>query len=147
MAKISLVLALLCGSALWAATWAQSPPAPAVPKDVDPSTEAMAWDRDFDLLLELNKAPTKVQAIQEDKRKAIAGEREEVRAHMAALEARLAAVEGTYTTEAVLNEMLRQEVADMLTVQDNLRRWIKEDDDRIKELDAKLQKLAAEGGG
>lgn len=106
----------------------------------------MAWDRDFDLLLELNKAPTKMQVIQEDRRKALAQERDEVWARLTDLKARLASVEGTYTTEAVLNEMLHQGVGDMITAQDNLKRWIKEDGDRIKELDAKLQKLASEEG-
>ncbi len=109
MAKNSVVLALLCGSALQAAAWAQTPATPTAPQAVDPSTEAMAWDRDFDLLLELNKAPTKVQTVQEDKRQALVQEREKVMAHMTDLKARLAAVEGTFTTEAVLNEMLRQE--------------------------------------
>jgi len=146
MAKTSLILALVCGSALQASAWAQAPATPSTPQAVDPSTEAMAWDRDFDLLLELNNAPTKTQTIQEDKRKALLQEREKVLAHMTDLEARLAAVEGTYTTEAVLNEMLRQGVGEMLTAQDNLKRWIKEDDDRLKDLDAKLQKLAYRGG-
>ena len=147
MAKTSLALALLCGSTLHAGVWAQAPAPPTTPQAVAPSTEAMAWDRDFDLLLEINKAPTKIQTIQEGKRKALAKEREEVLTHETDLKARLAAVEGTFTTEAVLNEMLRQGVADMLTAQDNLRQWIKEDDDRVRELDAKLQKLASEGGG
>ena len=47
---------------------------------------------------------------------------------------------------AILKEMLQQEVADMQTAQENLRNWIRQDEDRVKEIDARLQKLAVEGG-
>jgi hypothetical protein len=106
--------------------------------------EALAWDRDFDLLLELKNEPTRAQREMDVRRAGLVKERGELAARIDALRARLAAVEGTYTTETILNEMLRQGVADMQTAQENLRIWIRQDEDRVKEIDAKLQRLTAE---
>jgi FtsZ-binding cell division protein ZapB len=108
--------------------------------------EAMAWDRDFDLLLELKNEPTRGQQEMDTQRAALEQERRVLLERMDGLRSRLAAVEGTYTTEAILKEMLQQEVADMQTAQENLRNWIRQDEDRVKEIDARLQKLAVEGG-
>lgn len=106
----------------------------------------MAWDRDFDLLLELKNEPTRGQQEMDTQRAALEQERRVLLERMDGLRSRLAAVEGTYTTEAILKEMLQQEVADMQTAQENLRNWIRQDEDRVKEIDARLQKLAVEGG-
>jgi hypothetical protein len=106
--------------------------------------EAMAWDRDFDLLLEMKNEPTRAQREIDTRRDGLVKERRDLSDRVDGLRARLAAVEGTYTTEAILNEMLRQGVADMQTARENLRTWIRQDEDRIKEIDAGLQKLAAE---
>ena len=105
----------------------------------------MAWDRDFDLLLELKNEPTRGQLEMDTQRAVWKKERRELLDRMGGLRSRLAAVEGTYTTEAILNEMLRQEVADMQTAQENLRNWIRQDEDRVKEIDARLQNLSFEG--
>ncbi len=107
--------------------------------------EALAWDRDFDLLLELKNTPTKTQRAAENERAALLKERDGLASKVAELKARLAAVEGTYTTEALLTEMLRQDVADMQSVRDNLRRWIKADEDRMSDIDARLKAIAPPG--
>lgn len=120
----------------------------AAPAGVDKAPvadEALAWDRDFDLLLELKHAPTKTQKAAEDERAALLKERDGLASKVAELKARLAAVEGTYTTEALLTEMLRQDVADMQSVRDNLRRWIKADEDRMSDIDARLKAIAPPG--
>jgi transposase len=104
----------------------------------------MAWDRDFDLLLELKNEPTRAQREVGARRAGLVQERRELVERIDGLRARLAAVEGTYTTEAILNEMLRQGVADMQTARQNLRNWIRQDEDRVKEIDAGLQRLTAE---
>lgn len=106
--------------------------------------EALAWDRDFDLLLEMKNEPTRAQREMDTRRDGLVKERRDLTDRIDGLRARLAAVEGTYTTEAILNEMLRQGVADMQTARENLRTWIRRDEDRVKEIDAGLQKLAAE---
>lgn len=108
--------------------------------------EAMAWDRDFDLLLELKGEPTKAQREILTRRAALEQERRTLLEQLADLRSRLAAVEGTYTTEAILGEMLRQGVADMPAAQENLRAWIERDEARLKEIDARRQELSAQGG-
>lgn len=111
-----------------------------------PADEAMAWDRDFDLLLELKKEPTKAQREILTRRAALEQERRTLLEQLADLRSRLAAVEGTYTTEAILSEMLRQGVAGMPEAQENLRAWIERDEVRLKEIDARLLRLSAQGG-
>jgi hypothetical protein len=103
--------------------------------------DALAWDRDFDLLLELKNEPTRAQREMDARRAGLFKERGDLVERIDAFRARLGAVEGTYTTETILNEMLRQGVADMQTAQQNLRTWIRQDEDRVKEIDARLQKL------
>lgn len=131
----------------------QEPPAvvPAVPPadsgaPAPGADEAMAWDRDFDLLLELKNEPTKAQRETATRRADLEQERRNLLAQLDDLRARLAAVEGTYTSEAILNEMLRQGVADMPAAQENLRSWIRRDEARVKDLDARIMRLAAQGG-
>jgi hypothetical protein len=111
-----------------------------------PATAAMAWDRDFDLLLEIRKDPTKDQIKAEDLRQSLLQERQELVARVADFKARLSTVLGAFTTEALLNEMLLQGVADMRSVHENLQAWIARDEARIKEIDARLQKIAERGG-
>jgi len=122
-----------------AAVAAMSPAAPG-------ADEAMAWDRDFDLLLELKNEPTKAQSEMITQRAGLEQERRNLLEQLGDLRSRLATVEGTYTTEAILSEMLRQGVADMPAAQENLRSWIKRDETRVKEIEARLRRLSAQGG-
>lgn len=127
------------------ASRAQTPPSPASQRPAQ--EEALAWDRDFDLLLELKATPTKAERTAEEEKAQLAKERVEVGEHLDDLKSRLAAIEGTYTSEALLNEMLRQGVADVQTAQGNLRKWIRKDEDRIREIDSELQRSAARAKG
>ncbi len=125
-----------------AASLTQSPgPAPANPHAA-PRDEAMSWDKDFDLLLELKATPTKAQEAAEEHRQALEKERAGLADRLDDLQSRLAAIEGTYTSEALLNEMLRQGVGDVQSAQANLRQWIRQDQERAREIDAELQKMA-----
>jgi chromosome segregation ATPase len=121
---------------------AQAPPAAAPQPASEPPQEAMSWDRDFDLLLELKAAPTKAQRETEERRQELEKERAEVSDRLDDLQSRLAAIQGTYTSEALLNEMLRQGVGDLQTAQANLQQWIHRDQGRLREIDAQLRKIA-----
>lgn len=138
-ATAALVYLVLSASA---AALAQAPPEPAPQPAAKPQEEAMSWDRDFDLLLELKAAPTKAQRETEERRVALEKERVEVSDRLDELQSRLAAIEGTYTSEALMDEMLRQGVGDLQSAQNNLRQWIHKDQERAREIDAELQKIA-----
>lgn len=125
-----------------ASAYAQAPPAAAPQPAAKPQEEAMSWDRDFDLLLELKAAPTKAQQESEERREALEKERAELSGQLDDLQSRLAAIEGTYTSEALINEMLRQGVGDLESAQNNLRQWIHRDQERVREIDADLRKIA-----
>ena len=134
-----LVFMILCAQA--SPTGAQEPPTPAATPPAQ--EEAMAWDRDFDLLLELKAAPTKAQVEAEERRASLEKERSELIEHLEDLRSRLSAIEGTYTSETLLNEMLRQGVGDTQAAKDNLGKWIRQDEERLKEVEATLLKMAA----
>lgn len=106
------------------------------------SDEALAWDRDFDLLLELKKSQTKAEGEAAARRAGLLKEKETFQAGLTDFRFRLSSIEGTYTTEAILNEMLRQEVSDMQLARENLRGWIKRDEAQVREIDAQLKHLS-----
>jgi len=143
---LAALLLMAASSAVAQMPTGETPPKSQAPSGATASAgdEALAWDRDFDLLLEMKNEPTRAQREVDARRAGLVQERGDLVEKIDGLRARLAAVEGTYTTEAILNEMLRQGVADMQTARENLRTWIRQDEDRVKEIDAGLQRLAAE---
>lgn len=138
-------LAILFG-ALPLAGGAQAAPAGAGQPDAA-GLEALAWDRDFDLILELRKVPSGAQLLKEARRQALEKEKGELQAKVKELQSRLDALQGTYTSETLLNEMLRQGVSDMQSATKNLKDEIHRDQGRIDDLNQSLKRLAAPGGG
>jgi FtsZ-binding cell division protein ZapB len=112
----------------------------------EPRQEALAWDRDFDLLLELRDAPTRAEVEAAARRQALTEERDRLSRHLADLQSRLDALQGTYSTETLLNEMLRQGVSDMQTVVANLNREIKAAKSRIAGIDDRLKRFYPQPG-
>ena len=86
--------------------------------------ESLSWDRDFDLLLELKDVPTRAELDREARRQALMEERERLARALGDLQSRLDSLQGTYSTEILLNAMLRQGASDMQTVVANLNREI-----------------------
>jgi ferritin-like metal-binding protein YciE len=71
-------------------------------------------------------------------------ERKALVERLADLELRLATVQGSYSTEALLREMLAQDVASLQEVQVNLQRDIADTERRIKDVDEVLRRLSRE---
>lgn len=105
----------------------------------------LRWNRDFDLLLDMGDIPTLQQRKDTARRAALEKERADLEDRLADLEGRLASVEGSYTSEAVLKEMLRQDVNDMQTVQSNLNREVQQTRQRIEDVDRALKRLGPAG--
>ncbi len=140
----SLSGALLVTFALAAgAAWrmhAQSPPAS---PPAEPGEEALLWERDFDLLLDLKNIPTHAEILRESRIQALRQERQTLRKRLAELQARSAAIQGTFTTEALLNEMLRQGASSVQQVQKNLKDEMDKITTRMREIDDQLRRLGA----
>ena len=139
-------------------TCAQSAPAPAptppggasaagAVSSQEGGREALSWDRDFDLLLELKDVPTRAELDLAARRRALVEERGRLGRKLADLQSRLDSLQGTYSTETLLNEMLRQGVSDMQTVVANLSRDIKATKAKIADLDDRLKRLGPPAGG
>jgi hypothetical protein len=148
MKKLALFLSvfLLLAPAAGAGT-TPPPQKDEVETGIPPGAEALVWDRDFDLLLELTNEPTPAQLALESKRLAIEKERQVLVARRLDLSRRLESLQGSYTSETLLNEMLRLGVSDLQAVQKTLRDDLKRTDDRIQDLDFQLKRLKTPSGG
>ncbi|MEW5763899.1 MAG: hypothetical protein ACOYXN_06755 [Acidobacteriota bacterium] len=105
---------------------------------------ALSWDRDFDLIYDWETPPEPERAVAGRRREGYELERKALEDRLADLTARMAAVQGSYSTEALLKEMLAQDVASLQEVQDNLRKEMADTERRIKEVDQVLRRLAQE---
>ncbi len=138
---------ILCCILAWSAAVAAADPAPASGEArTAPQTSDMdlRWNRDFDLLLDMGNVPTVQQEKDTARRKALEKERGELEDSLADLKSRLASVEGSYTSEAVLQEMLRQGVSDMQTAQNNLKREVEQTHKKLDTVNKALRRLGAQ---
>jgi septal ring factor EnvC (AmiA/AmiB activator) len=138
---------LLCGTVAWSlAARANEPPRQSGEnrKAASAGDMDLKWNRDFDLLLDMGDVPTVQQRVDTARRKTLEKERASLEARLADLKSRLASVEGSYTSEAVLKEMLRQDVNDMQTVQSNLKRDVEQTQRKINDVDEALKHLRSE---
>ncbi len=147
MARMGVLI--LCGVLAWSASVPGAEPAPASGADRkahEASNMDLRWNRDFDLLLDMGNVPTVQQQKDAARRKALLKERSALEDRLADLESRLASVEGSYTSEAVLQEMLRQGVSDMQTAQNNLKREAEQTRQKLDAVDKALMRLGAGPG-
>ncbi|MGC8723125.1 MAG: hypothetical protein ACP5VF_04570 [Acidobacteriota bacterium] len=137
---------------LWLPLPAQEPPAkrlappPAKGGGQERLSTALEWDRDFDLLLEVENQPTRAQLLLASRIEDLEKQEEHLSQQLADLRARSAALEGTYTTEALLREMLRQGVSDLQSVQRNLKNDTDRTQARLLEVQSELARLRRGAG-
>jgi hypothetical protein len=119
--------------------WSAEKPAPQ--GDDSASIDPMTWERDFDLLLEVQNIPTKGQIMASARLEALTKERDTEQAKLDDVTKRLALLQGTYTTEALLNEVLRLDAKDFQSVQAKLQEEIRQHKKRLSEIDDQLKRL------
>ncbi|MEJ2366972.1 MAG: hypothetical protein P8Z49_01130 [Acidobacteriota bacterium] len=112
-----------------------------------PSSEAMAWDRDFDLLLELSKVPTAGQLKLQARLDALEKKRRDLLAQKQDLEGRLKALQGTYSLTMLLNEMAREGLANPNEVQSDLKAKLRRTENELSDVETALKKLRDQVGG
>jgi chromosome segregation ATPase len=117
----------------------ETPPPQALERE-GASTLALQWERDFDLLYDLEGADPAREAA-ETRRRALELERQGLDARIGALRERLGALEGSYSTELLLREMLTLDVGTLQEVQAVLRRELAAAEGRRKEVEEALRKL------
>ncbi len=145
-------MAALLLSILWLPLPGQEPPAkrpapaPAKEGSQERLSTALEWDRDFDLLLEVENQPTRAQILIASRIEGLEKQEESLSKQLADLKARSASLEGTYTTEALLKEMLREGVSDLQSVQRNLKDDTDRTQARLFEVQAELARLRREAG-
>ncbi len=123
--------------ALAAAALCQEAPAP--PGKQAPPPQALAWDKDFDLLLEEAKVPTRGQVALEKQLASLVHDRDMAAKREDSLRQRLQEISGNFTLAALAQELGRQGVSDERTARDNLRRQIADSQKAIGDLDAKIK--------
>lgn len=105
-----------------------------------PVTSAM-WERDFDLLLDSGEVPGP-EALALAARKAdLEAERDRLQQKLDDLRQRQSSIQGSYTTEALLEEMLRQDAHSLQAVQANLAAWIQETEAKLRDVDRNIALL------
>lgn len=129
--KMPCLLLLLELLALTAAR-AQQPPDPAL---LEPTADALVYERDFELLLEEAGVPTLGQVELERQIAALGPERAAAEKKLAGLQKRLSALDNNYTLEELAEEFARQGVSDTRAAQAGLKA-------QIAEVQLQLEKLA-----
>lgn len=124
-----------------------SPEAPKPPEAEAQGFDAMAWERDFDLLLEVENIPTKGQLLLQARREALQNEAERLELKISEARKLQRTLETSYTSEALLQEMIDRGVPDAASVQKNLKEEIRRDGQRLGEIRAQLKRLDQTGGG
>ncbi len=132
-----LALSGLLLAALAVAAPCQTAPEP--PAQNQPSPQALAWDKDFDLLLEEANVPTRGQEAIEKQIAALEHEREMTVRHMADLRKRLQDISGNFTLAALAQELGRQGVSDERIGRDNLRQQITDAQKLLAKLDGQIK--------
>lgn len=132
--------ASLLAAASPAALRSQDPPPSEAPEGESASGLALQWEKDFDLLYDLEGADP-VREAAESRRKALEMERQGLEARIAALRERLGTLEGSYSTEVLLREMLALDVGTLQEVQAVLRRELAAAEGRRKEVEEALRRL------
>ncbi len=122
---------------LAAAALCQEPPEP--PQKKAPSPQALAWDKDFDLLLEEANIPTRGQVALEKQLASLVHDRDMMAKREASLNQRLQQISGNFTLAALAQELGRQGVNDERTARDNLHREIADAQKAISDLEAKIK--------
>ncbi|MCI4397991.1 MAG: hypothetical protein JHC34_04050 [Acidobacteria bacterium] len=133
---ISALIGLMMAALAIAAPCQGSPEPPA---QGQPSTGALAWDKDFDLLLEEANVPTRGQALLEKQLASLNHEREMEARRAADLRKRLQDISGNFTLAALAQELGRQGVADEKIARDNLRHQIDEAQKMLAKLDGQIK--------
>ena len=113
--------------------------APGQPQKTAPSPQALAWDKDFDLLLEEANVPTRGQVALEKQLASLVHDRDMMAKREASLRQRLQEITGNFTLTALAQELGRQGVSDERTARENLRRQIAETEKVIGGLDEKIK--------
>jgi len=106
---------------------------------------ALRWDRDFDLLIDMEDVPTLAQKKQKQEKKILLAEKTSLKRKLADLDRRMAAVSGSFTNEALLEEMLRLKKRDAASVRKELRKRRAGLQRRIAEIDRSLKVLSEKG--
>lgn len=106
---------------------------------------ALRWDRDFDLLIDMKDVPTLAQKKLEQEKKILIAERDSLKRTLASLDKRLAVVNGSFSNEALVEEMLKLKEHDAASVRKTLREQKARTQQRIAEVERSLKALSGNG--
>ena len=139
----SVILTLLALAGASYSPRAQSAPAESAKAADASGDDALLWERDFELLLELKNIPTRAQIERESRIQELLKERLALQRRLADLNGRMAALQGSYTSETLNNELLRQGVLTSQQAQKNLKDEADQTTDRLREVESQLRRIGA----
>lgn len=104
----------------------------------------LSWDKDFELILELNNVPTRGEVARKKEKQSLEKEKNELIKKKEILEKRLEKLNNPVFTDELYDEMLLEETNDISSTKESIQKKLDDVNERINEINSRLRKLGAE---
>jgi len=101
----------------------------------------LSWEKDFELIIELNNIPTKGQVKIKDEKSALEKEKSELLKKKEILEKRLEILNNPVFTDKLYDEMLLEGTNDVSSTKESIQKKLDIVNERLDEINSKLRKL------
>jgi chromosome segregation ATPase len=112
------------------------------PQDID--YQRLKWEKDFELVLEINNVPTKGQIALENSINLLENEQASLTKKKEKLQQRLEILNSTYSSDMLYDEMLEEETRDLASTKESISKKLAAADERLADIEDKLKKLNLE---
>lgn len=101
----------------------------------------LLWERDFELILELNNIPTKGEILREKEIESLEKEKRELLDKKERLEKRLQILSNPILTDELYDQMLEEGTRDVSSTIESIKKKLNTVNEKIDEIDNKLRKM------
>lgn len=101
----------------------------------------LSWEKDFELIIELNNIPTKGQIKLKDETALLEKEKSELLKKKEILEKRLEIINNPVFTDKLYDEMLAEGTNDVSSTKDSIQKKLDNVNEKLDEVNRKLRKL------
>lgn len=123
-----------------------APAAGICPQNSEPETELLVlkWEKDFELILELNDVPDKGTVKFKKEKASLEGERQLLIERKESLEKRLELLSAAYSSEELYEEMLEEETTDLSSTKESISKKLEVVKEKLNETEYRLKRLKSE---
>lgn len=102
---------------------------------------SLSWEKDFELILELQGVPTRAEVKLAEEKEAFLRERERLEEERLELEKRLEILKSPIYSDKLYDEMLKEGTNDISSTKESILKKLEDIKQKIEEIDRKLKKL------